>query len=91
MNQIRMAIDDARSAYHDSTRWRSESPDDGDPTYEEAINAAIEAQTKRIADLEACLKWYAQEWMRDSNGEAFEPTDALWDDKGTRAREALKE
>lgn len=44
----------------------------------------------RIAELEAALKFYADEWLKGGDdGLPFEPTDALWDDKGATARKAL--
>ena len=43
---------------------------------------------ERIEQLEAALKFYADEWLKD-DGLPFEPTDALWDDKGETARKAL--
>jgi len=52
MSQIKQAIECARSAYHDSTRWSEEECSDG-TTYEDVIDAAIKQQDERIAELEA--------------------------------------
>jgi NTP pyrophosphatase (non-canonical NTP hydrolase) len=46
---------------------------------------------RRIRELEEALKFYGAEWLREAvSGLHFEPTDALWDDKGQRARAVLQ-
>ncbi len=44
----------------------------------------------RIEALETALRFYAAEWLAESDGGApYEPTDALWEDRGATARKAL--
>ena len=43
-----------------------------------------------LAQAREALQFYADEWLRTAEeGTPYEPTDALWDDKGDRARRAL--
>jgi hypothetical protein len=55
INAIRQALSDARSAYHDSELWSSETDAQTGATYDAAIEAACAAADKRIAELEALV------------------------------------
>lgn len=56
-----------------------------------ALEAQSELLTRRIRGLEEALKFYADEWLSEvETGLHYEPTDALWNDKGQRARAVLQ-
>lgn len=63
---------------------------------EDLANTLAYDRDRRIADLErqlaearSALEFYADDWITDREGQPYEPTDLLWDDKGERARAAL--
>jgi hypothetical protein len=43
-----------------------------------------------IAEIGRALEFYEREWLRSTDGERYEPTDALWEDKGDKAAAALR-
>ncbi|HXJ59404.1 MAG TPA: hypothetical protein VNU68_22400 [Verrucomicrobiae bacterium] len=68
---------------------------DATPVQPEELRAAYQ----RIEELEAVLKFYASEWQKNGDGDSetpglsrswMEPTEALFDDEGRKACEALR-